>query len=153
MSVPWITVFVDDLATAKAAAMVDALRTAALGAGQTDPVPDIIENATNRIRMEIAAGGKTVLDVNGTKLPPSLKSLALRMILREAQSRINAAGAMPLSEDERKEWDQDVRFLERIAKGDITVEASDDPQATPTVQAKTGKPRIRPRCIERQDHL
>lgn len=149
----WIAITIDDLPVAKAAALVAALQTAALGDGQSDPTPEIIGNVTARIRMEIAAGGRTVLDADATKLPPSLKSLAVRMVLREGQSRLNAAGALPLSDDERKEWDQDVRFLERIARGEITVEASDNPEPAPAVQSKTTRPRIseRPLRFTRND--
>jgi len=153
MPTPWITIAIDKLQDAKAAALVEQLRTAALGEGQADPVPDVIVDVTNRIRQEIAAGGKTVLSADATKIPPSLRRLAMRMIIREAQSRLNVMGALPLSDDERKEWDKDDRYLERIADGDLTVESPDDPAATPTVQAKTGRPRITPRCIERQSHL
>lgn len=142
MPVSWITLTVAQLDTAKAAALVDALQTAALATGQTDPLPEIIGNVTARIRMEIAAGGRTVLDADATKLPPSLKSLSLRMVLREGQSRLNAAGALPLADDEKEEWRQDVRFLERIAKGEITVEASDNPESSPTVQSKVSRPLI-----------
>jgi hypothetical protein len=142
---PWVSLTLADLNTAKAAALVDALRTAALAEGQADPVPEIIECVVTRIRAEIAGGGRTVLDADTTTVPKSLKSLALRMVLREGQSRLNALGALPLSDDEIKEWDQDIRYLERIAKGDITVEASDNPEPTPTVQATTPSPRISPR--------
>lgn len=153
MAVSWITITIADLNTAKASALVDALRTAALGEGQPDPIPDTIVSVVQRIRAEIAAGGKTVLDADPEKLPPSLKSIAVRMVLREGQGRLNAIGALPLSDDEREEWRQDVRYLERIAKGEISVEKSDNPESTPTVQAKAGRPRITPRPIERQSHL
>jgi len=148
----WIAINTDDLPVAKAAALVAALQTAALGEGQLDPIPEIIGNVTARIRMEIAAGGRTVLDADATKLPPSLKSLAVRMALREGQSRLNAAGALPLSDDERKEWDQDVRFLERIARGEITVESTDNPESAPAVQSKTTRPRISERSLRFTRH-
>ena len=141
----WLSITSTDLVTAKAAALVDALRTAALADSQGDPLPEIIANVVARIRSEIAAGGRTTLDTAATKLPPSLKSLASRMVLREAQSRLNAAGALPLSDDEREEWRQDVRYLERIAKGEIAVETSDTPESTPTVQPTVGSPRFTPR--------
>lgn len=150
MPIAWITLTVAQLSTAKAAALVAALQSAALGAGQADPVPEIMSGVTDRIRMEIAAGGRTVLDADATTLPPSLKSLALRMVLREGQSRLNALGALPLGDDEKEEWRQDVRFLERIAKGEITVEASTNPASVPTVQAAnpspllTARPRLDP---------
>lgn len=152
MTTPWITILIDKLQDAKAAAMVDQLRTAALGAGQVDPVPDVIIDVTNRIRQEIAGGGKTVLSADATKIPPSLRRLAMRMIIREAQSRLNVMGALPLSDDERKEWDKDDRYLERIADG-LAVEAPDDPQVSPTVQPRVGTPRITPRVRDTQDHL
>ncbi|MFA5263063.1 MAG: hypothetical protein WC378_04505 [Opitutaceae bacterium] len=153
MPTPWITLSVEQLATAKAAALVDALRTAALGDGQDDPLPEILSGVVTRIRAEIAAGGRTRLDVSPTKLPPSLKALALRMALREAQSRVNAGGALPLSDDEKEEWRQDLRYLERIAKGEITVEESDSPETAPTVQASTPSPLItaRDRRFTRHD--
>jgi hypothetical protein len=141
----WLSLTIADLPAAKASALVDAMGTAALGTGQVNPLPEILANVVARIRTEIAAGGRTVLDVDATKIPPSLKSLALRMVLREGQSRLNAAGALPLSDDEREEWRQDVRYLERIAKGEISVELSDTPQSTSPVQAATPSPRITPR--------
>lgn len=142
MPTPWITLTLAQLDTAKAAALVDALQTAALAAGQVDPMPEIITDVTTRIRMEVAAGGRTVLSADATKVPPSLKRLALRMVLREGQSRLNAAGALPLSEDERAEEKNDLRLLERIADGELTVETPDDPAATPTVQAASPSPLI-----------
>ena len=100
----WITLTVTDLPVAKVSALVDQLGSAALGTGQANPLPEIIANVTARIRAEIAAGGKTTLDAVATKIPPSLKSLALRMVLREGQSRLNALGALPLADDEKEEW-------------------------------------------------
>lgn len=141
-ALPWITLTLADLATGKAAAFVEALQTAALGDTQSDPLPEILAGVTTQIRAEIAAGGRTVLDADATRLPPSLKALALRRVLREGQSRLNALGALPLSEDERLEWKEDLRYLERIAKGEITVEATTNPEATPTVQAASPSPLI-----------
>lgn len=141
-AVTWTTLTVADLPVGKAAALVAALQTAALGDGQADPMPGICTLVITRIRAEIAAGGRTVLAADATQIPPSLKPLAMRMVLREGQSRLNALGALPLSEDERLEWKEDLRFLERIAKGDLTVEASDAPESTPTVQAVSPSPLI-----------
>ena len=142
MSVTWITLTLAHLDDAKAAALVDQLQTAALADSQPDPVPGILTDVTTRIRIEIAAGGRTVLSLDATALPPSLKRLGLRMALREGQSRLNALGGLPLSDDEIREEKNDLRFLERIADGKITVEASDAPESTPTVQSKTSTPRI-----------
>lgn len=142
MATTWTTISISDLETRKAAKLVNALRTRALGDDQEDPVPQIITETIARIRMEIAAGGVTILSVDESAIPPSLKSLGVRMVLRAAQMRLNASGAMPLSDDERKEWDKDERFLERIAKGEITVEMPADPQSSPTVQSTSFRPTI-----------
>ena len=153
MPTPWTTLTVDMLKDAKAAAMVTALQSAALANEQPDPMPGIITDVVTRIRMEIAAGGKIVMSADAAKIPPSLKRLGLRMVLREGQSRLNALGALPLSEDERTEEKNDLRFLERIAAGDLTVEAPDDPASTPTVQPKVGTPRITARERDKTSHL
>ncbi len=141
----WITITTAQLDTAKAAALVDALQSAALGAGQGDPLPEVITAVTARIRMEIAAGGRTVLDADASRLPPSLKSLALRLVLAEAQSRLNISNALALSDDDKEQLRQDYRFLERIARGELTVETSDNPASAPTVQAALPTPSITPR--------
>lgn len=141
-AVNWITITMADLPADKAAALVAAMQTAALGDGQADPMPAKISRVITRIRQEIAAGGKTRLSADATKIPPSLQAIAVRMVLREGQSRLNAVGALPLSDDEREEWRQDTRYLERIAKGDITVEEPTDPESSPTMQATAPSPMI-----------
>jgi hypothetical protein len=138
----WITITPAMLDTAKAASFVEALGTAALGENQDNPLPGIITSVTNRIRMEIAAGGKTRLSADPGKIPPSLKSIALRFIIREGNQRINIMDALPSSEDDSEAIRQDIRFLERIARGEITVEEPDDPEPSPTVQTTAALPRF-----------
>jgi len=134
----WISITIDDLKDAKISALVEACRTAALGTGQTDPVPNIIANVTARIRAEISGCAQNVLDVDTTKIPADLKSLASRMIMREAMSRIQQS----LTEDEREEQRNDLRYLERIAKCEIPVAAPDTPLTTAEVQSPSGAPHM-----------
>lgn len=134
----WTTITEADLKDAKIAALVDAFKTAALGSGQTNPVPGVIANVVARIRAEISGCKKNVLDVNSDKIPADLKSLACRMIVRECQSRLRLA----LKDDEKEEWRQDVRYLERIAACEVPVAAPDNPETTPTIQNDPGSPRI-----------
>lgn len=138
----WISITVGHLDTAKAAALVTALRTAALGNGQADPLLEIIDSVTARIRMEIAAGGRTRLSVDSTKIPPSLKSLALRLVIADGQQRLNIGNALELSEDDREAIRRDIRLLERIAKGEITVESPDDPEPSSTMQSTAPSPMV-----------
>jgi hypothetical protein len=127
----WTAITVDDLNDTKVAALVDALRTAALAAGQDDPSDEIIGNVVARIRAEIKGCAQNVLDVDATKIPKDLKSLAARMIIRELMGRLR----MPLTEDERIEEKNDLRYLERIADCDVPVATADTPETTPSVQS------------------
>lgn len=134
----WTAITEADLKDAKVAALIDAFSTAALGSGQTNPVPGVIANVVARIRSEIKGCSKNVLDADPAKIPADLKSLACRMIVRECQSRLR----MPLKDDEKEEWRQDVRYLERIAACEVPVAAPDNPEASPTVQNAAPVPSI-----------
>ena len=134
----WITITIADLKDAKVSTLVEACRTAALGSGQTDPVPNIIANAIARIRAEISGCARNILDADTTTIPSDLKSLACRMIVREAMSRIKR----PLAEDEREEQRNDLKYLERISKCDIPVATPDNPLLTDEVQSTAGRPHL-----------
>jgi hypothetical protein len=126
----WVSITIADLKDAKVSALVEACRTAALGAGQTDPVPNIIANVVARIRAEISGCVRNVLDADTTRIPSDLKTLAARMIVREAMSRIKR----PLSQDERDEQSNDLKYLERIATCKVPVAKPDVPLTIPEVQ-------------------
>jgi phage gp36-like protein len=130
----WTAITIDDLNDTKLAALVDALRTAALAGGQDDPSDEIIRNVVARIRAEISGCKTNVLDIDPTKIPNDLKSLACRMIIREMQSRLQE----PLNEDERQEKRDDLEYLRRIAKCEVPVAVPDDPETTPEVQQGGG---------------
>lgn len=140
----WVTITIDDLKDAKVAAMVEACQTAALGTGQTDPVPNIILNVIARIRAEVSGCAQNVLDADATKIPGDLKSIACRMIMREAMSRLQ----QPLTDDEREEQRNDLRYLERVARCEIPVAEPDTPLSTTEVQSGSGSPRIAARTRE-----
>lgn len=134
----WIPITISDLKDAKVSALVEACRTAALGSGQTDPVPNIIANVIARIRAEVSGCRQNVLDADATAIPADLKSLGCRMIMREAMSRLQ----QPLNDDEKEEQRNDLRYLERIAACDVPVAAPDTPLTTGEVQSTSGTPRM-----------
>lgn len=138
----WITITIADLKDVKVSALIEACRTAALGVGQTDPIPGIISTVTKRIRAEISGCAKNVLDATATAIPDDLKDLACRMIVRSAMSRINR----PLSDDEKTEQSNDLKYLERIARCDVPVAKPDVALTTEEVQSTSGTPRIHKRC-------
>lgn len=130
----WTAITVDDLNDTKVAALVNALRTAALAVGQDDPSDEIIANVVARIRAEVAGCKTNVLDADTTKIPGDLKSLACRMVVREMQSRLQE----PLNEDERAEKRDDLEYLRRISKCEVPVAEPDNPLTTPEVQQGGG---------------
>lgn len=134
----WTTVTTSDLNDTKVAALVSALRTAALAQGQSDPSTNIIADVVTTIRNNIKSCAANELDITTTKIPPSLKRLACRMIVREMQSRLRIA----LNDDERNERSADERTLERIARCELKVDETDTPETTATVQAGSNTPRI-----------
>ncbi len=134
----WSAISIDDLNDTKAAALVAACRTAALGDGQADPVPNIISNVTTRIRAEISGCANNTLDADSTKIPNDLKSLAARIVMREAMSRLQQS----LTDDEREEQRNDLRYLERIARCEVPVAAPDDPITTAELQSASVAPRF-----------
>jgi hypothetical protein len=132
----WTTITEPDLKDAKLADLVEAYKTAALGDGQADPIPNVIANVVARIRAEIKGCAKNILDLDTGKIPTDLKSLAARMVCRELQSRLR----LPLKDDERDERRSDERYLERIAKCEVPVAVPDNPETTATTQASTVRP-------------
>jgi hypothetical protein len=130
----WVTITTDDLNDTKVAALVDALRTAALAVGQDDPVDEIIADVISRIRAEVASCSQNVLDIDETKIPKDLHRLGCRMVLREMQSRLQE----PLNTDERTEQENDLKYLQRIASCDLKVAIPDNPQVPPEVQQSGG---------------
>lgn len=138
----WSAITIDDLRDAKVSALVEACRTAALGDGQADPLINIIVNVTARIRAEISGCATNTLDADSTKIPNDLKSLAARMIVREAMSRLQQS----LTDDEREEQRNDLRYLERIARCEVPVAAPDDPITQAEVQSGSNRPRFTARA-------
>lgn len=130
----WVAITLSDLNDAKVAKLVDACKTKALGAGQTDPMTRIIADAVLEIRAEIASCQSNQLDADETKVPRDLKALATRMVVRLMQSRLQ----LGLTDDEQRERDNDSDTLKRIAKCERRVEAPDTPQVPSEVQRVTG---------------
>lgn len=137
----WLPLTAEDVERAKTARLTDAARTKALASGQADPLPEIIVQVTREIRIEIASCKSNVLDEDETLLPPELISLAARRAARMLQSRINAVKTLELGDQEKEEWRQDTRRLERIAACDLAVSDPLNPAVPPIQQAAT-QPRI-----------
>lgn len=130
----WIVITVDDLDDYLVAAQMTALKSAALGSGQTNPFTRVMPDVASRIRAEIAASGKYQVSATANSIPPDLKTIACLMIIEAMQSRLPM---LELSEDQRNLLRDGRDYLKRIAEGKVPVEMPDD-AITPTVQAGGG---------------
>jgi phage gp36-like protein len=135
MATAWITITEADLRDTKASALVDAFTSAALGAGQTDPVPRAIIKVCDRIRAEIQSSKKYHVSATPHSIPPSLVELAGNLIAWRMQGRLNVLSAVPITDQDKIDHTEDLKYLERIAKGDVTIEIPTDPESTPQVQS------------------
>lgn len=132
----WIAITTANLNNAKVAALVDALRTAALGTGQTDRAPEIIQGVVDRLRTEVKGCKNNILDSDPTKIPKSLKAIAVRMILWDLKNSLE----LEVTEAEKIDHSNDENFLKRVASCDIPVAIADSPETTEEVQPAAAAP-------------
>ena len=131
----WITITVGALRETKASALIDAFESAALGAGQADPVPATIIKVCDRIRAEIQSSKKYQVSATPHSIPPSLVELAGNLIAWRMQGRLNVMNAMPVTDQDKIDHAEDRAYLQRIADGKVTIEVPDDPESVPEVQS------------------
>lgn len=137
----WVTITIDGIKDRKLAALVDALRSVALGEQQPDPTPNIIAAVTERIRTEVRACAKNSVDADEAKIPRSLLPEAVRMCIREMKGRLE----MSLTDEELKAWDKDEENLRRVARCELAVTTPDDPSDGNIQQAQPTPITYRPR--------
>lgn len=131
---PWITLTEEDLLKTKMAPLMAALRTAALGPGQDDPVTAAVADVIARIRNKVATCATNKVDADTAAIPASLKSLACRLVIVEAKSRLE----IELTEDERTQWRIDEGELTRVARCELVVDQAETPTAPPVQQVQPG---------------
>ena len=78
----------DDLNDYLVAAQINVLRTKALASGQGDPMLDIIEDVSTRIRAEIRGNPENRVSNTVFAIPPELIGVAAALIIESAQGRI-----------------------------------------------------------------
>ena len=131
----WNTITTDDIKSRLAGAELNALQTAALADGQTDPTPEIVNQVIDEVRGYIAAAGVT-LGTEGT-IPSKLKVATLNLIRYRLCSRLPVASL--LTEARIKEYDDAVRLLEQVAAKKFAVE---EPTVAAPEQAGASSPRF-----------
>ena len=95
-------------------AIVDAAE--AQTAGSTTRV---IADVVAKIRASISSGNQ--LDQDTTKIPNSLKEIALRLVIRKLKGKVN----FPLTKDEQEDRKEDDDYLDRISRTKARFEKPD----------------------------
>lgn len=134
---PWIHITDEDLDTSKMAPLVSALRSVATAPGQEDPMIEFRKQAIKTVRRKVAACQTNRVDSNPDKVPDSLKDITINIIMRAAKNRLE----IPLTEDERTQWNKDDRELDKVATCDMPVDEPEQATAPP-VQSMQPGPKI-----------
>jgi len=120
---PWITLTVADVEQYLLAPQLSALRSAALGQAQGDPLPEIIADVVGHVRAKIASCPRNTLDANPATIPPSLKAQACYTAIFRAQLRIPV---LKMTDHQIKAYDNAREDLNRIASCTDAVEQPQD---------------------------
>jgi hypothetical protein len=115
----WTAIDATAVKTAKNAVFLDTARSIATAHGDGDPLPEMIADVVATIRAAVSTGN--ALDADTTKIPNSLKGMAVRMVVRRLKDYIQ----QPLTTDELKQADDDRSYLNRIIDGNIQFEKPD----------------------------
>jgi len=119
----WITLAVEDVEDYLLAPQLNALRSAALGSAQADPLPQIIRDVCRRVRAEVQGCATNQVSPVEYSIPPSLKQAALAIIIARAQTRLTV---LRLTEDQVRDYQSAERYLERVASCAVPVEQPED---------------------------
>jgi len=123
----WITITDADLVDHKVAALVNALKTAALADEQGDPTPGLLQAVVDRVRRKVASCPSNRLDADPAKVPAGLKTLTLDLLVFALKNRLE----MELSDAEKEQLRTHERDLSAIAACREAVEQPDAPVSAP----------------------
>jgi phage gp36-like protein len=113
----WTILTEADVRTRLTGPELNALKTAALASGQSDPLPEIVSQVVDEVRGYVAV--RFALSA-GSTVPSKLVSASLAIIRYRLATRLPVKGLLT---DERKEENQDaIRLLRRVADGPFAIE-------------------------------
>lgn len=119
---PWITMDESRVRSRLSAPELAALKSVALQAGQTSPLPDVIASVTQAVRGYVEAWAANRLGAGAT-IPSRLESAASALIRFELATRLPVASL--LTDDRRKEYDAALQLLRDVAAGRFAVDVPD----------------------------
>jgi hypothetical protein len=132
----WIALAESDVDAGKVNTYLVQMRAQATAAGLSDPLPELIADVTATLRATISTGNP--LDVDPTKIPRSLRGLAVRMVVRRIKDYLETE----LSNAEIKQAEEDRSYLLRINDNKLRFELPDNAAVDSAEQTPAPKPRI-----------
>jgi hypothetical protein len=118
MSTNWKTITIADLEDYLVAAQLRALRTAALGESQTDPVERAIADVVGEVRNRVSQCSTNRISATPGTIPPELVRHACYLILEAAQGRIPS---LRLEDSQVRAADEARRILREVGKCDFGI--------------------------------
>ena len=138
----WITLTESDIQATLSGPELTALKTAALAAGQSDPLPDILARVTREVRGYVAGCDKNTLG-DGDTIPDELEGAAV------ALARYYLCTRLPvrlLTEERKEEYRSALTLLRDVAACRYAIvqpaTASAEIISKPTVQVASSRTRI-----------
>lgn len=122
----WITLTESDVITKLSGPEIAAMKTAALQAAQTNPLPEVIAQVVREIRGYVAACHVNTLG-DGDTIPDELAGAAISRIRYELATRLPVASL--LTDDRRKANDTAIQLLRDVAKCAFALVAPTTPDA------------------------
>jgi hypothetical protein len=150
----WREITEDDLLNQISGAEIEALRSAVLGMGQSDPVQPAIDQVVAEVRGYITANQANSLDADPAKIPDRLIGAAVSLIIIQIMTR--AGGMMIDPESARsKRADESRRLLRDVAAGKFSITDPDSGAENSATVAPRYTPRRSSRRFDRnsQDAL
>lgn len=116
----WITLSEGDVLTRLTGVELNALKTAALGTGQTNPLTEVTAQVIREVRGYVSASTRNRLGT-GTSIPDELHSATINRIRFELATRLPVASLLT---DARREANRDaIALLKECAAGRFTLVA------------------------------
>jgi hypothetical protein len=129
----WILLNSSHLDTYLMARQVRLLRTVVLGAGENDPVPQLLVDVTRSIRQAVGANRQNRLSDEPMLIPAELQPVACALVLEALQGRIPM---LQLSKEQQKAADVAREQLKAVSRGEIPISQPH----YPSTENEYGKP-------------
>lgn len=129
----WIALTSDHLRAYLVAAQLEALRTAALAPGQTDPFLEVAPDVIRKIRQYIASNPENLVDATEGTIPPELKLDAVYLVLAPMLGRLG----IELTTDQRSAVDRAQSTLLALRDRKLVI-STPDAAVAPAVQQGGG---------------